>query len=81
MLFESGENPKIIQALLGHRSVNTTLMVYNNVDASYFLEATDRLNKIFDAKHMEAYNSFQNKSKEKVKERVEEKNRRNKARQ
>jgi integrase len=66
MLFESGENPKIIQALLGHKSVNTTLMVYNNVDKTYFREATERLNKMFDKKHMEAYIAFQEKPKEKI---------------
>jgi integrase len=62
ILFEGGENPKIIQALLGHKSVNTTLMVYNNVDKKYFLEASSRLNKIFDEKHMDAYKAFQNKT-------------------
>ena len=72
MLFESGENPKIIQALLGHRSVNTTLMVYNNVDKTYFKQATDRLNKLFDKNHMEAYKNMQIKP--------VEKNRRSKAR-
>lgn len=48
MLFETGENPKIIQALLGHKSVNTTLTVYNNIDKSYFKQATDRINNLFD---------------------------------
>lgn len=47
MLFESGENPKIIQALLGHKSVNTTLTVYNSVDKTYFKQATERLNDLF----------------------------------
>mgnify|MGYP003786135433 FL=1 len=40
MLFESGENPKIIQALLGHKEVSTTLTVYNSVDKTYFKQAT-----------------------------------------
>ena len=31
MLLEKGTNPKIVQFLLGHRSVKTTLEIYNNV--------------------------------------------------
>lgn len=53
MLFESGENPKIIQALLGHKSVNTTLTVYNSVDKSYFKQATERLNDLFNKEVIE----------------------------
>ena len=47
MLFENNENPKVIQALLGHKSVKTTITTYNSVDKSYFKKATDTLNKQF----------------------------------
>ena len=32
ILFEKKVNPKIIQLLLGHKSVKTTLEIYNNVN-------------------------------------------------
>lgn len=35
MLFEMNENPKVIQQLLGHRDVKTTITVYNSVDSEY----------------------------------------------
>ena len=38
------ENPKVIQQLLGHRDVKTTITVYNSVNSDYVREATDRLN-------------------------------------
>ena len=38
------ENPKVIQQLLGHRDIKTTISVYNFVDIEYVREATDRLN-------------------------------------
>ena len=44
MLFEMNENPKVIQQLLGHRDVKTTITVYNSVNSDYVREATDRLN-------------------------------------
>ncbi len=47
MLFEADQNPKVIQALLGHKSVKTTITTYNSVDKSYFKKATDTLNKQF----------------------------------
>jgi integrase len=47
MLFESGENPKVVQALLGHKSVKTTITTYNSVDKSYFKNAIDVFNKNF----------------------------------
>lgn len=37
-------NIKVIQRLLGHRDVKTTITVYNSVDGEYVREATDRLN-------------------------------------
>ena len=47
MLFEADQNPKVIQALLGHKSVKTTITTYNSVDKSYFQKATDVLNNNF----------------------------------
>ena len=61
MLFEANENPKIIQALLGHKSVKTTLTVYNSVDKSYYKQATDKLNNIFNSEKMKEYQELQNK--------------------
>lgn len=45
MLFEMNENPKVIQQLLGHRDVKTTITVYNSVNSEYVREATDKLNE------------------------------------
>ncbi len=45
MLFEANQNPKVIQSLLGHKSVKTTITTYNSVDKSYFKQATDVINK------------------------------------
>ena len=47
MLFESGQNPKVIQGLLGHKSVKTTITTYNSVDKTYFQKAVDGLNNEF----------------------------------
>lgn len=47
MLFEMNENPKVIQQLLGHSDVKTTITTYNSVDKSYFQKATDVINKNF----------------------------------
>jgi len=55
MLFEMNENPKVIQSLLGHKSVKTTLSVYNSVDKSYYKQATDKLNKLFNDEKMKSY--------------------------
>lgn len=55
ILFEMNENPKIIQALLGHKSVKTTLMVYNSVDKSYYKQATEKLNNMFNKDKMKEY--------------------------
>lgn len=38
------ENPKVIQQLLGHRDIKTTIMVYNFVNSDYVREAMDSLN-------------------------------------
>lgn len=61
MLFKSNENPKIIQALLGHKSVKTTLTVYNSVDKSYYRDATDKLNNMFNSEKMEQYKELEKK--------------------
>lgn len=47
MLFEADQNPKVIQALLGHKDVKTTISTYNSVDKSYFDKATNVLNEQF----------------------------------
>lgn len=47
MLFEEKENPKVIQMLLGHKDVTTTIKTYNSVDRSYFKQATDKLDEKF----------------------------------
>ena len=47
MLFENNENPKVIQGLLGHKSVKTTITTYNSVDKTYFKKATDVFNKMY----------------------------------
>ena len=47
MLFESHENPKVIQMLLGHKDVTTTIRTYNSVDRSYFKQAVDKLDSKF----------------------------------
>ena len=61
MLFEANENPKIIQALLGHKSVKTTLTVYNSVDKSYYRQATDKLNELFNQDKMAEYKVLEKK--------------------
>lgn len=62
MLFEANENPKIIQSLLGHKSVKTTLTVYNSVDKSYFKQATDKLNTLFNSEKMKEYHHLKQKN-------------------
>lgn len=41
MLFEVNQNPKVIQNLLGHKDVKTTISTYNSVDKSYFEKANE----------------------------------------
>ncbi|MCK9575277.1 MAG: site-specific integrase [Clostridia bacterium] len=50
ILFEANENPKVIQALLGHKSVKTTITTYNSVDKSYFKQATNIFNEQYTTK-------------------------------
>jgi integrase len=61
MLFEMGENPKVIQMLLGHKDVKTTITTYNSVDKSYYRQATDKLNGLFNKKKNEDYNILKEK--------------------
>lgn len=44
-LFEAEQNPKVIQSLLGHKDVKTTITTYNSVDKSYFDKATNVFNE------------------------------------
>ncbi len=44
-LFEADQNPKVIQSLLGHKDVKTTITTYNSVDKSYFDKATNVFNE------------------------------------
>ncbi len=37
------ENPKVIQQLLGHKDVTTTIRTYNSVDKSYSKQATKKI--------------------------------------
>jgi len=44
MLLEENVNPKIVQFLSGHKSVKTTLQIYNNVDYN-IIEFGEIINK------------------------------------
>lgn len=44
-LFEAEQNPKVIQSLLGHKDVKTTITTYNSVDKSYFDKVTNVFNE------------------------------------
>ena len=44
MLLEQGVNPKIVQKLLGHRDVSTTLGVYTHVVPEVFAGVTTTVN-------------------------------------
>lgn len=61
ILFEANENPKVIQQLLGHKSVKTTLMVYNSVDKSYFKQASDKINQLFNSEKMQEFKELEKK--------------------
>lgn len=54
MLFEANQNPKVIQSLLGHKSVNTTITTYNSVDKSYFKKATDVIDEQFNTEKLKS---------------------------
>ena len=58
-LFEADQNPKVIQALLGHKDVKTTITTYNSVDKSYFDKATKVFNEQYKTDEKEdKYNSL-----------------------
>ena len=57
MLFKSNQNPKVIQALLGHKSVKTTITTYNSVDKSYFKQATDVLNNQYSSEMVSKFSN------------------------
>lgn len=60
MLFEMNENPKVIQQLLGHKDVKTTITVYNSVNSEYVREATDKLNDKIKSTQQETEKEEQN---------------------
>ena len=47
MMFENNVNPKMTQALLGHKDVKTTIMNYNSVDQVYFDKTKNLINEQF----------------------------------
>ena len=67
MLFEANENPKVIQALLGHKSVKTTITVYNNVNSDYVKESTNRLNDRLNENEILRKQNYQNKEEQEEK--------------
>jgi integrase len=46
MLIENGANPRIVQELLGHRDVETTLAIYTSVSIEAMVEATQQFAKL-----------------------------------
>ena len=55
ILFEAKENPKVIQQLLGHRDVGTTISVYNSVDKDYIRKSSDTFNSQFKPQNPEFF--------------------------
>ena len=47
MMFENNVNPKMTQALLGHKDMKTTIMNYNSVDQVYFDKTRNLINEQF----------------------------------
>lgn len=43
MLFEQGESPKVVQLLMGHKDVETTLNIYTHVSKKMFDVASSKL--------------------------------------
>lgn len=46
-LFEAGVPPKTVQALVGHKNIDTTMNVYTHVMKETKMEAVDKINSIF----------------------------------
>lgn len=68
MLFELNENPKVIQQLLGHKDVKTTITVYNNVNSDYVKESANRLNEKLNENEILRKQNNQNKEEQEKKE-------------
>ena len=47
MMFENNVNPKMTQALLGHKDVKTIIMNYNSVNKVYFDKTRNLINEQF----------------------------------
>ena len=45
----------------GHKSVKTTLTVYNSIDKSYYKQATDKLNDLFNNEKMAEFKALEQK--------------------
>ena len=71
MLFEADQNPKVIQSLLGHKDVKTTISTYNSVDKSYFNKATDVFNEQYKVEE-EKQTDFDNLSDDELMEQMRE---------
>lgn len=50
ILFEMKQNPKVIQKLLGHKDVETTLKIYNSIDEVYLKESMNEFQEYFKKK-------------------------------
>jgi integrase len=48
MLLESGTNPRVVQKLLGHRDIETTLEIYSHVLPEVFDSAADALTVVYE---------------------------------
>ena len=60
MLWGMNEKPKVIQQLLGHRDVKTTITVYNSVNSDYVRKATGRFNTKIQGKQKEKETEIEN---------------------
>ena len=47
MLFEAGTNPRVVQLLMGHKDVETTLAIYTHVSTAMFDQSTANLDKMY----------------------------------
>lgn len=45
LLLEAGENPKVVQELLGHEDIATTMNIYSHVNSAPKIEAVSKLSK------------------------------------